>query len=113
MTYWRDTMVDQPETHGSAYVTGWTISGLAVSPPLLRSGFSASSRTFGSPITIHRQGARRGTGLLADRPCCGACQLMQRRCRPTVQEHNLTFLCVFFFPIQCCKNIIGETDSVC
>ena len=30
MTYWRDTMVDQPETDGSAYVTGWTISGLAV-----------------------------------------------------------------------------------
>lgn len=30
MTYWRDTMVDQPETESGAYVTGWTISGLAV-----------------------------------------------------------------------------------
>jgi hypothetical protein len=27
---WRDTMVDQPDTSGPAYVTGWTISGLAV-----------------------------------------------------------------------------------
>ncbi|WP_275945448.1 hypothetical protein [Bradyrhizobium sp. BRP22] len=30
MTYWRDTMVDQPERDSAAYVTGWTISGLAV-----------------------------------------------------------------------------------
>lgn len=30
MTYWRDSMVDQPETDSSTYVTGWTISGLAV-----------------------------------------------------------------------------------
>jgi hypothetical protein len=27
---WRDTMVDQPATDSTAYVTGWTISGLAV-----------------------------------------------------------------------------------
>ncbi|WP_283845799.1 hypothetical protein [Bradyrhizobium cenepequi] len=27
---WRDTMVDQPETDSTAYLTGWTISGLAV-----------------------------------------------------------------------------------
>jgi hypothetical protein len=27
---WHDTMVDQPEGNGPAYVTGWTISGLAV-----------------------------------------------------------------------------------
>ena len=27
---WHDTMVDQPEDNGPAYVTGWTISGLAV-----------------------------------------------------------------------------------
>ena len=30
MTHWHDTMVDTPESDGSAYVTGWTISGLAV-----------------------------------------------------------------------------------
>jgi hypothetical protein len=30
MTDWHDTMVDRPETDGSVYVTGWTISGLAV-----------------------------------------------------------------------------------
>jgi hypothetical protein len=30
MNHWRDTMVDQPESDGAAYVTGWTISGLAV-----------------------------------------------------------------------------------
>jgi hypothetical protein len=30
MTYWRDTMVDRPETDGAAYVTGWTISGVAI-----------------------------------------------------------------------------------
>ena len=30
MTNWHDTMVDQPETDGAAYATGWTISGLAV-----------------------------------------------------------------------------------
>jgi len=27
---WHDTMVDQPDADGPAYVTGWTISGLAV-----------------------------------------------------------------------------------
>jgi len=27
---WHDTMVDRPEGHGPAYLTGWTISGLAV-----------------------------------------------------------------------------------
>jgi hypothetical protein len=30
MTDWHDTMVDRPETDGTVYVTGWTISGLAV-----------------------------------------------------------------------------------
>ncbi len=30
MNHWRDTMVDQPEPDGAAYLTGWTISGLAV-----------------------------------------------------------------------------------
>ena len=30
MAHWRDTMVDRPETDGAVYVTGWTISGLAV-----------------------------------------------------------------------------------
>ena len=30
MSHWRDTMVDRPETDEAAYVTGWTISGLAV-----------------------------------------------------------------------------------
>jgi hypothetical protein len=30
MTHWRDTMVDQPESNGAIYLTGWTISGLAV-----------------------------------------------------------------------------------
>jgi hypothetical protein len=28
--HWRDTMVDRPDNNGTAYVTGWTISGLAV-----------------------------------------------------------------------------------
>jgi hypothetical protein len=30
MSHWRDSMVDKPETDGAVYVTGWTISGLAV-----------------------------------------------------------------------------------
>ncbi len=30
MSQWRDTMVDRPETHDPGYITGWTISGLAV-----------------------------------------------------------------------------------
>jgi len=30
MTQWHDTMVDRPDTNQAAYVTGWTISGLAV-----------------------------------------------------------------------------------
>jgi hypothetical protein len=30
MNHWRDTMVDQPQPDGTAYITGWTISGLAV-----------------------------------------------------------------------------------
>ena len=30
MTNWHDTMVDRPETDEAAYLTGWTISGLAV-----------------------------------------------------------------------------------
>jgi len=30
MTDWRDEMVDRPQTDGAAYMTGWTISGLAV-----------------------------------------------------------------------------------
>jgi len=30
MNHWRDTMVDRPETDDAIYVTGWTISGLAV-----------------------------------------------------------------------------------
>lgn len=28
--HWHDTMVDRPEANGPAYLTGWTISGLAV-----------------------------------------------------------------------------------
>jgi hypothetical protein len=30
VNHWHDTMVDRPETDGAVYVTGWTISGLAV-----------------------------------------------------------------------------------
>ena len=30
MAHWHDTMVDQPKTDGAVYVTGWTVSGLAV-----------------------------------------------------------------------------------
>jgi len=30
MTDWRDTMVGRPDINGPSYVTGWTISGLAV-----------------------------------------------------------------------------------
>ena len=30
MTHWRNTMVNRPATDGAVYVTGWTISGLAV-----------------------------------------------------------------------------------
>ena len=30
MNHWRDTMVDHPDPNGPAYLTGWTISGLAV-----------------------------------------------------------------------------------
>jgi hypothetical protein len=30
MNHWRDTMVERPTPDGAAYVTGWTISGIAV-----------------------------------------------------------------------------------
>jgi hypothetical protein len=30
VNHWHDTMVDRPEPNGPAYLTGWTISGLAV-----------------------------------------------------------------------------------
>ncbi len=30
MLRWGDTMVEQPDTDSAVYVTGWTISGLAV-----------------------------------------------------------------------------------
>jgi hypothetical protein len=30
MTHWNDTMVDRPQSDGVIYVTGWSISGLAV-----------------------------------------------------------------------------------
>jgi hypothetical protein len=30
MIHWRDTMVEWPRPDGASYVTGWTISGLAV-----------------------------------------------------------------------------------
>jgi hypothetical protein len=30
MTQWHDTMVDRLDTNEAGYVTGWTISGLAV-----------------------------------------------------------------------------------
>jgi hypothetical protein len=30
MSHWHDTMVDRPEADGAVYVTGLTISGLAV-----------------------------------------------------------------------------------
>ncbi len=30
MSRWRDNMVDRPDDGDSAYVAGWTISGLAV-----------------------------------------------------------------------------------
>jgi hypothetical protein len=30
VTHWHDSMVDRPETDSAVYVTGWTISGLAV-----------------------------------------------------------------------------------
>jgi hypothetical protein len=30
MTHWRNSTVNRPETDGAIYVTGWTISGLAV-----------------------------------------------------------------------------------
>ena len=30
MSEWRDTMVERPAADDAAYMTGWTISGLAV-----------------------------------------------------------------------------------
>jgi hypothetical protein len=30
MSQWHDNMVDQPNDDDAAYMTGWTISGLAV-----------------------------------------------------------------------------------
>jgi hypothetical protein len=30
MSDWRDSMVDRPEPDDGAYLTGWTISGIAV-----------------------------------------------------------------------------------
>ena len=56
MTHWHDTMVDRPETDGAVYVTGWTISGLAVLGTSLRfgsSGFSAGSAPRGT-FTLDR-----------------------------------------------------------
>jgi hypothetical protein len=30
VSQWHDSMVDRPETDGAAYLTGWTVSGVAV-----------------------------------------------------------------------------------
>ena len=30
VSQWRDSMVDRPETDAAAYLTGWTVSGVAV-----------------------------------------------------------------------------------
>jgi hypothetical protein len=30
MAHWQDTLVERPEEDDPAYVTGWTISGLAM-----------------------------------------------------------------------------------
>jgi hypothetical protein len=30
MTHWNDTMVDRPESDGTIYAAGWSISGLVV-----------------------------------------------------------------------------------
>jgi hypothetical protein len=30
LAHWQDRMVDRPQDDDAAYVTGWTISGLAV-----------------------------------------------------------------------------------
>ena len=30
MAQWRDALVERPETDSAAYLTGWTISGVAV-----------------------------------------------------------------------------------
>ena len=38
MTHWHDRMVDRPETDGAVYVTGWTISGLAVLGTVVAAG---------------------------------------------------------------------------
>ena len=35
MNHWHDTMVDRPDPNGPAYLTGWTISGLAVIATIL------------------------------------------------------------------------------
>ena len=52
MSHWHDTMVDRPENDGAVYVTGWTISGLAVlgTVVLLISG-GASASEDGKPAT--------------------------------------------------------------
>ena len=47
MTHWHDRMVDRPETDGAVYVTGWTISGLAVLGGCCGLGF----RDLGAPGT--------------------------------------------------------------
>ena len=48
MTHWRDTMVDRPETDGAVYVTGWTISGLAVLGKLVERAGEAAKLGFGA-----------------------------------------------------------------
>jgi hypothetical protein len=30
MNHWQDTMVDRPKSDGTAYLAGWTVSGIAV-----------------------------------------------------------------------------------
>ena len=64
MTHWRNTMVDRPETDGAVYVTGWTISGLAVLGAIvavwvfgIRPSLSSNDQLYqGHQLTLRRSG---------------------------------------------------------
>ena len=58
MTHWHDTMVDRPETDGTVYATGWTISGLAVLGAGVQLRFLAAGQRAGPAHDLEvREGA--------------------------------------------------------
>ena len=55
MTHWHDKMVDQPDTDSAVYVTGTTISGLAVLDAILGVWVFGTRIDFGQNIEPENQ----------------------------------------------------------